>query len=255
MADMDSRFSMVLIRKILRGATSCALFAAFGLGAILLSPLVLLLGSTERCQPLVRCVWTLLVWLFVHTGLMRFGRVDLPKVRGMIVVANHPSLIDVVLLTVLMPHSLSVAKPAVGLNPFMGVIARSVSIPGGAESIGRVAVCLEKGWNVVIFPEGTRSPFLKAEDVGACASLHPFRRGAAQLALRTGAPIVCVGIRQSRRTLAKHQPAWDMGAGPVEYAFCADSATVERPRPNESLHMAACRLTAELERRVKGLLA
>lgn len=243
---------MGLIRRILRGAASCALFAAFGLGALLMAPLILLLGSTERCQPVVRFVWSALVWLFVHTGLIRLDRGNLPDCRGTIIAASHPSLIDVVLLTVLIPRSLSVAKPAVRKNPFMGIEARTVAIPGGAENLGRVAACLERGWNVIIFPEGTRSPF-RGVDSG-CGDLHPFQRGVAQLALRTGAPVVCVGIRQSRRILAKRQPAWDMGTDPVRYAFRADSATVERPRPGESLHGAACRLTAELERRVKGLL-
>ena len=240
------------IRKILRGATACSLFAVFGVGAILLAPLIFLLGSTERCQPIVRSAWALLVWTFIRTGLMRLDRGNLPDCRGTIIVANHPSLIDVVLLTILIPRSLSVAKSTVRTNPFMGVEARAVVIPGGAENLGRVAACLRGGWNVIIFPEGTRSPFWGVDS--GCGNLHPFQRGAAQLALRTGAPVVCVGIRQSRRILAKRQPAWDMGTDSVRYAFRADSATVERPQPGESLHAAACRLTAELERRVKGLL-
>ena len=251
---MGSRSSMDSIRKILRGAISCALFAVFGLGAILLAPLILLLGSTERCQPIVRFVWTLLVWSFIRTGLIRLNRGNLPDCRGTIIVASHPSLIDVVLLTVLIPRSLSVAKPSVRTNPFMGVEARAVAIPGGVENLGRVAACLKRGWNVIIFPEGTRSPFRGVDPGDRRISLHPFQRGAAQLALRAGAPIVCVGIWQSRRVLAKRQPVWDMGTDPVTYVFRADAATVERPRPGESLHLAACRLTAELERRVKELL-
>lgn len=242
------------IRKILRGATACSLFAVFGVGAILLAPLIFLLGSTERCQAIVRFVWTLLVWCFIRTGLIRLDRGNLPDCRGTIIVASHPSLIDVVLLTVLIPRSLSVAKPSVRTNLFMGVEARAVAIPGGAENLGRIADCLKRGWNVIIFPEGTRSPFRGVEPGDRRISLHPFQRGAAQLALRTGAPIVCVGIWQSRRVLAKRQPIWDVGTEAVTYAFRADAATVERPRPGESLHVAACRLTVELERRVKGLL-
>ena len=243
---------MVSVRKLLRGAASCVLFGAFGLGSLVLSPLILLLGTTERRQPVVRFVWGVLVWLFIRLGLIRLDRGELPNCRGTILVANHPSLIDVVLLSVLVPRLLCVAKRAVGTNPFMGVVARSVILPVGAENLGQVADCLAAGWNVLVFPEGTRSPRGGSD---AEPALHRFRRGAAQLALRTGAPIVCVGIRQSRRILAKFQPAWDVGADPVRYAIRADEATMERPQPGESQHAAACRVTAELERRVKELLA
>ncbi len=237
--------------SVLRGAASCALFALFGLGAIVLSPLMLLLGKLERCQPVVRVAWTMIAWLFVHLGLIRVDRGNLSTYRGTILAVNHPSLIDVVLITVIVPRLLSVAKRAVGRNPFMGIVARSVAIPGGAENLDVAASYLRKGWNVLVFPEGTRSPVVETDS----KAMHPFKRGTAQLALRTGAPVVCVGLRLSRRILAKGQPPWDLGSSPVDFVFRADAPTVERPRDGESLHAAACRVTEAMKARIRGLIA
>lgn len=231
--------------EVLRGVTSCALFAVFGIGALLLSPLMLVLRRPERCLSIVRAAWIPLVWLFVHTGMIRVGRGNLQRYRGTIIVANHPTLIDVVLLSVLIPRTIYVAKHALRGNPFMAAVVRATSLPDDARLCEAAKPYLQRGWNVLVFPEGTRSP---------SEGLHPFHRGAAQLALRTGAPVACIGERLSRRILAKRQPVWDMGSRCVEFEFRADSATVERAAAGESLHAAACRVTASLENRIRQFL-
>lgn len=239
-------FSMALRAiEILRGATSVALFAVFGLGALLISPLMLALRRPERCQPIVRAVWRPMVWLFESTGLIRIHRGNLDAFRGTILVANHPTLVDVMLLSVMVPRTLYVAKHALLSNPLMSAIVRATSLPDDSRLLECARPYLRRGWNVLVFPEGTRSPE---------QGLHPFRRGAAQLALRTSAPVVCVGERLSRRLLAKRQPAWDMGGRTVDFDFRADSPTVERKRDGESPHAAARRVTAELDRRVRDCL-
>lgn len=244
--------------EILRGATSVLLFAVFGLGALAISPLMLVLRKPELCQRIVRAVWRPLVKLFIWTGLIAVERGNLPNAQGTILVANHPSLIDVVIVVSLVPKTLYIAKHGLRTNPVMAAIVRATSLPDDARLFDAAAPYLKKGWNVLIFPEGTRSP--------EAGGLHPFKRGAAQLALRTGAPVVCVGIRQSRQILAKRQAIWDMGPRRVTYAFRADAPTVEiplnardknvaSPLDGESLHAAARRVTDELSRRIGGLLA
>ena len=230
--------------EILRGAASVVLFGVFGIGSLLLAPLMLALRTTERCQPVVRAVWRPLVGLFVGLGLIRIDRGNLPDCRGTVIVANHPSLIDVVLFVTLVPRTLYVAKESLWHSPFLSAIVRATSLPQDATLCEVAAPYLEKGWNVLLFPEGARSPE---------KGLGPFRRGAAQLALRTSAPVVCVGLRLSRRLLAKRQAAWDMGPRRVIYSFRADAATIERVKPGESRHAAAIRITEEFGRRVMGL--
>ena len=195
----------------LRSAWTLTLFAVFAIGALLISPLMLLLRRRERCQPIVRATWRLLLKIFTATRLIRLETSAEQKLNGAVIVANHPSLIDVVIITAIVPRTLYVAKRALRKNLFLSAIVNATSLPDDASLAEAAAPLLERGWNVLIFPEGTRSP--------ANGGMHPFHRGAAQLALRTGADIVPLRIDQSRRILGKRQCVWDVGDATVEYRF------------------------------------
>lgn len=228
--------------EVLRGAAATALFAAFGAGALAVSPLMLLLRRPARAQPVVRTLWRLVARMFVWTGLVRIDRGNLTPVRGAVVVANHPTLIDVVLLVALLPRTLYVAKRALRGNPFLTAIVRATALPDDA-SLPRVAApYLRAGWNVLVFPEGTRSP--------AEGGLHPLRRGAAQLAVRAGAPVVCVRETLTRRILAKGQRPWDMGARRVVFSFRMSGPILPPTGDAVSPHAAAVRLTDEIRARI-----
>jgi len=229
------------VRVIVRGTLSVALFGVFGLGALLITPFMLLLRRPESCQPIVRCAWRLILSLFCATRLIRVDRAGLRPFRGTVIAASHPSLIDVVILTALVPRTLYVAKRALLANPFLAAIVRATALPYDAGLPEAAARYLKDGWNVLIFPEGTRSP--------ETGGLRPLRRGAAQLALRTGAPLVAVRIDVSRRILGKHQAPWDMGDRRITYALRAEDVPVARA-PGESLHAAAVRLTEVVRERL-----
>lgn len=226
-----------LLLALVRGVISLALFGLFGLGAILITPFMLVLRRPERCQPLVRKAWQLVVVLFRATRLMRLDRGNLHPVRGSVIVANHPSLIDVVLLTALVPRTLYVAKHGLLANPFLSAIVRATALPDGATLVETAPRYLREGWNVLVFPEGTRSP----QEGG----LRPLHRGAAQLALRTGAPLVAVRIDVSRRVLGKGQPPWNVGDRPVTYALQMEPVACQKGQ-DETLHAAAVRVTSAL---------
>jgi 1-acyl-sn-glycerol-3-phosphate acyltransferase len=53
---------------------------------------------------------------------------------------------------------------------------------------------------MLIFPEGTRSPL--------DGPLHPFHRGAFEIALRAKVPIVLIELRCEPRALSKRLPMW-----------------------------------------------
>jgi 1-acyl-sn-glycerol-3-phosphate acyltransferase len=228
-----------------RGVVSTLLFALFGIGAILISPIMVILGSPRLCQPVVRAVWFPLVWLFEVTRLIKVDRGNLGRFRGCVIAANHPSLIDVVLLSVIVPRTLYVAKHALRKNPFMAAIVRNTSLPDDERLPDAAAPYLAKGWNVLVFPEGTRSP--------SPDSIRQFHRGAAQLALRTGSKVVCVGIRLTRAILGKRQKPWDMGSERVVYSFSADEPSEARINPSRGLRPQANELNDELYRRVSRL--
>jgi 1-acyl-sn-glycerol-3-phosphate acyltransferase len=236
------------IRRACRGAGALFFFALFGAGGLLVSPLVCLLRTPRRAQPAVRALWRLFVAFLRATGIIGVdARLCATGLRGCVIAANHPTLLDVVIVTALCPRTLYVAKQSLLRNPFMAAIVRRTSMPVDENLPEAVAPYLREGWNVLVFPEGTRSP---------CAGgLQPFHRGVAQLVLRTGAPLVCLGIRLSKRILAKGQSPWEMGEKRVVYTLQTDAPTVDGAGDlSRPLRPQAVRLTDEIRRRIERLI-
>jgi 1-acyl-sn-glycerol-3-phosphate acyltransferase len=81
--------------------------------------------------------------------------------KGVVVVANHPTLIDIVLLSALIPRAQCIVKRELWDSPFLGPIMRGGGyIPNDLEPEALIATCgeaLTEGRSLVIFPEGTRS--------------------------------------------------------------------------------------------------
>jgi 1-acyl-sn-glycerol-3-phosphate acyltransferase len=131
------------------------------------------------------------------------GREKLPWRGPAVIVANHLSLIDILVLYGLYRPFKWVSKaenfrvPFVGWNMLLNDYVRLVR--GDRESIrAMMQHCrdhLARGAPVLIFPEGTRS---------ATGELKAFRDGAFKLAFDTGCPIVPVVIHGTHETLPKH---------------------------------------------------
>jgi 1-acyl-sn-glycerol-3-phosphate acyltransferase len=111
-----------------------------------------------------------------------------------VVVANHPTLIDVAAITAALGGGCAVAKPAVfrrsGLHALMAALGNIEGTGGDRLATRRVvdeAVDrLRTGLSVIVFPEGTRSP---------PGGRRPFGRMAFEIACRAGVPIVSVRLR------------------------------------------------------------
>lgn len=121
---------------------------------------------------------------------------------GVMIVANHPSLIDVVLLLGVLPEVDCIMKPAIFANPFMrrpaqwlGYIAQE----SPEQLFVDTQAALAKKHSVLIFPEGTRT-----------VPGQPIRmgHGAARMAIEAGATILPVSIKVEPPHLFKHQPWW-----------------------------------------------
>lgn len=185
-------------------------FVAFGMGGLLLGGVVLpvlllVVRAPARRQRLGRRVVQLgfasHVALMHRLGVLTYeieGRERLAR-DGLLVLANHPTLIDVVFLIALLPNADCVVKRAVALNPFMRGPVRAagyVSNDDGAGLVGDCIAAVRAGGNLVIFPEGTRT-----------VPGHPPRlqRGAANIAVRGRLDITPVRITCSPSTLAKGQ--------------------------------------------------
>lgn len=136
------------------------------------------------------------------------GAIDeIPRVGPLIIAANHASNLDVpVIGSWLIPllgrriHWLG--KKELFDWPIIGWVAANGGVHpvdrGGAdiEAFRLAQRILDEGHVLFVFPEGTRSPD---------GALQEARDGIALLALRTGAPIVPVGISGSDRVWPKGQ--------------------------------------------------
>lgn len=157
----------------------------------------------RRIGQLIQISFFTFLKFLAFLGVMRPPRVEglenLTKAGPCLVIANHPTLIDVVLLLSLVRNGNCVVKRALWDHFFLGGVVRATGyIPNdnGPGLIERCDAGFRQGRPLIIFPEGTRSP----EN-----GLYPFNRGAVQIALRTGVPLVPAFITCFPPTLMKHQ--------------------------------------------------
>jgi len=116
------------------------------------------------------------------------NRENYRRLSSKIVVANHPSLLDVVMLISLIPNADCIVNTDLKRNFFVKSVIRRLYIPNSLDLDNVLQTCaesLKKGNCLIIFPEGTRTPrYGKAI----------LRKGAARVALYSGCNIVPVHI-------------------------------------------------------------
>ena len=181
------------MRKIIyiyRVTAKVLFFINFGFGSILLSLLLLLL-FVFKPRRLVSFFFAIFVWEMRLFGILTLkvnNKNAFENLHSKIIVANHPSLLDVVLLISLLPNADCIVNSRLGKRNILQVIVNNMYISNElnfAEISKRVANSLSKGNCVIIFPEGTRSVPGKPIYL---------KKGAARLALESGYDIVPVHI-------------------------------------------------------------
>ena len=84
----------------------------------------------------------------------------LTDLRSKVVIANHPSILDVVILFSLIPRANCIVKGDLTRNKFVSLIIRNLYIPNNIpfdEQLEQAKQSMAEGNNLIIFPEGTRS--------------------------------------------------------------------------------------------------
>ncbi len=195
------------IVKTLQHAALVLLYSLYGLYAAIICAACLLVGGTiALLMPtlgLRRVVarWTLRILFFLAAMPYRFEGLEHLPDGPCVVIANHRSYLDgLVLIAALPPHFSAVIKHEMAEVPvigwFLGRIGCRFVERTPAESAGRdtrdLLEALEAGESLAIFPEGTFST-----DVG----LLPFRDGAFFLAAKADVPVVPSVIDGSRKVL------------------------------------------------------
>jgi 1-acyl-sn-glycerol-3-phosphate acyltransferase len=230
-------------------------FAVFGVCGVLFSVVAFPLASLwPHRASRQRAVTTVIHWFFriLVAVLQRIGVMELDVARAAalrsrspaIVVANHPTYLDVMVLLALTPSACCVVKNAHWGNPCFWGIVRAAEYVSNAEPAGFVERCAQQlaaGYTMIIFPEGSRSP--------APNRLHAFSRGFAYIALEAGVPIVPVLMHCDPPAFTKQMRWYHVPARAFRMTVSVlDPVGVERLASRETAPaLAARRVTRAIE--------
>jgi 1-acyl-sn-glycerol-3-phosphate acyltransferase len=228
----------------------------FGLGSLFLAtglfPTLLLLSGFSRARFgrlarfSVHLSHKLALAHFVYFGLGKIHvehRERLKGLRSKVVVANHPSILDVVILFSLIPNADCIVKGSLGQNRFMKGIVNSIYIVNSKtfeDQLAETDKSLKRGNCLIIFPEGTRS---------APGQRWQFKKGAARFALHSKCDVVPIYIGGNDKIgLGKHDSLLEVNPT-GRYRFALD---VLEPIPIEKFlgyppSQAAILLTQEMQ--------
>lgn len=233
-------------------------FVVFGVGGLLLGLVLIPLASllsrdrddrARRARGLIGAAFRFFIGFMRAVGVLSYefqGTERLGK-SGQLIVANHPSLIDVVFLLAFAPAAQCIVKEAMLRNPFTRAAVRAagyLSNEATDEMVLRAAAKLQRGECLVMFPEGSRT----RPDRGIV-----LQKGAANIAVRGASLLTPIMIVVEPPTLTKaepwyrippRRPHWRIRVGPD-----LDLATM-RARP--SVPLATRALNAELARVLAG---
>jgi len=183
-------------------------FVLFGIGGLILGLLVfpaLLLWPGDsgrrraRTRALVQRSFRLFVTVMSGLGGIGYefhGRERLGR-PGQLILANHPTLVDVVFIVAFTPAPACVVKAALFANPFTRRVVQAAGYISNApteQMIEQSIAALQSGDCLVMFPEGTRT-----------RSGQPmyFHRGTASIAVRGAAVLTPIFIRVDQPLLDK----------------------------------------------------
>ena len=123
-------------------------------------------------------------------------------IHSKVIIANHPSLLDFVYVMSLVPNSTCIVRGSLTRTPLRGVIKQAY-ITNNTDFNEVLVECkklTDKGCNVIVFPEGTRSPRIGRNN---------YKKGAARIALYCGCDVQPLFIGGSDKYgLGKTDPLW-----------------------------------------------
>jgi 1-acyl-sn-glycerol-3-phosphate acyltransferase len=197
-------------------------FSVFGVGGLLLRVLVFPLLNLFVWRPqkriaaargVIRIAFRGFVWLMQTLGVLRYEIIGGERLQrgGLLILANHPTLIDTVFLMAIVRRADCIVKGRLWNNPFTrGPVqaAGYINNDAGLELVNDCIASLRSGNNLIIFPEGTRT----SQD-GAIA----LKRGAANIAVRGSRDVTPVLIRCEPATLGKGEKWWRVPARRVYF--------------------------------------
>lgn len=196
---------------MLRRTVSLVFWLFIGVSSLLLFPVALVVWALTapfdrrlRVQHLFTCFWaSLYTWTNPFWRVRVDGREHVRPGATYVMVANHQSFLDILVLFRLFRHFKWVSKAEMFRLPCIGwnmALNRYVKLRrGSAASIAQMMAACERhlaaGSSIMIFPEGTRS---------ADGHLKAFKHGAFTLAQRARVPILPIVVEGTFDALPKH---------------------------------------------------
>ena len=226
-------------------------FFTFGVGGLLLSifyvPVLYCLPGDKltrerRAQRTIHQVFHMYIEMMRFLGVLTYQIDGIEKLKGArLILANHPSLLDVVFLISMVPNASCVVKGKLTRSIFTRgpvKVAGYIINEEASDVIAAAARAFSNGQALIIFPEGTRTTPSKI--------LH-FKRGAANIAVRTGSDITPVLIYCRPTTLTKNEHWYQVPRKRVHFQIqVRDQLTIDRYVKNLRPSRGARNLTGDL---------
>ena len=188
---------------------------AWNVAAVLLYPLLPRAAGRRIGRAMIAYGYRIFWRIAAFSGMLRLDAEVLDTLRdepGLIVVANHPSMLDAVMLVARLPRSACIMKASLLRNPLLGPGARLARYIHNDSTYGMMQCAvkdLREGGQLVLFPEGTRT---------TRSPLNPFQASFALIAKRAQAPVQAVFIDTVSPYLGKGWPLWRLPPLPIHFS-------------------------------------
>lgn len=201
---------MKLVSILWRTFVTAIGFIIFGLGGLFIAicifpPYNFFVQSPSHrknfARKVIRYSFSLFIYFLKILGAINYQYIGFNKLNNQkdtIIIANHPSLLDFVILAAKIEHCSCIVKGALLKNFFLKRIVKAADyIPNSSDTDTLIHLCNEQLVPedfLLIFPEGTRTTYSKPISL---------QRGAANIALRTNRDIQIIHISLSAPMLTK----------------------------------------------------
>ena len=225
-------------------------FAAFGIGGFAIGTVVApllraFIWNRGQRQNALRLLshnsFRVFIALMKFVGVLTYeihGRERLTA-AGQLVIATHPTLIDVVFLVACIPNAVCVVKEDLLRTVVLGRLLCGAGYIGNADpqqSLLASIDALNDGATLVMFPEGTRS------SAGPGLRLH---RGAAYIAIATHTDLTPVRISCTPSTLTKAERWHDIPSRRIHFVIRVGRKISIGPATERSSNHVAARAITE----------
>jgi len=166
-------------------------------------------------------------------GIMRLDLSAIDQVnqqRGLVLVANHPSMIDVFLVISRVRRAVCLMKDSLTANVFLALGARLagyISNKHTDQMVRQAASTVADGGVLLVFPESTRT---ERQPVSV------FQPGAALIAKRARAPMQIIFLETNSPYLAKGWPIWKAPPFPMLFKATLGECVMPESSVRETTH-------------------